>query len=247
MTSSFEPTKDFFQEKSLLDISAIVSMKRKANVYNFINLPKTAIITITQNVLGRKDRLLKKKIAGLPGVNYLVNDNFLICTEFGSGAPAIITLLEELRVLGVEQFVFAGLCGSLDAEMKEGDICFVQEAYSSVGCTSLYSPNATFFSKKSELKEKIISALNLKPTKCWSTDAPFRETKSLIRFFKDKGAQHVDMECAAVYAFAELYGLAALCIVITTDSFADFKWTLPRDIHAQNHKLKMVVSKIASL
>ena len=149
--------------------------------------------------------------------------------------------------MGVEQFVFAGLCGSLVNEMKEGDICFVKEAYSSVGCTSLYSPNSTFSPTKSELEEKIISALKLKATKCWSTDAPFRETKSLISFFKDKGAQHVDMECAAVYAFAELYGLTALCIVVTTDSFADFKWTLPRDIHSQNTKLKMVVTKIAAL
>jgi len=61
MHSGIESIKGFYEEKSLLDISAIVSMKRKANVYNFVNLPETAIITITKNVLGRKDRLLKKK------------------------------------------------------------------------------------------------------------------------------------------------------------------------------------------
>jgi len=35
----------------------------------------------------------------------------------------------------------------------------------------------------------------------WTTDAPFRETATLINFYSSKGVLAVEMEAAALYAF----------------------------------------------
>ncbi|MGK4566199.1 hypothetical protein [Flavobacterium sp. 3HN19-14] len=127
---------DFYTEKSVLDIAAIVAWKKSKNAYNITKFPTTAVISSGGNVLGVKQRLFSKKIKGLPGQNYIFGDN-IFCSRFGNGAPAIISLMEELRILGVEHFLFAGFAGKL-TETEKRDAFLVTKTFSTSGCTSFY-------------------------------------------------------------------------------------------------------------
>lgn len=221
-------SSSFFTEKSVLDVSDLVQWKRSQGCYNVEKLPKTAIVTLNKHLISKQVRLFSKKIKGIMGDNYLINPNVVVCTNFGNGAPAMVGVLEELRVLGVTHFIFIGLAGSLDANNAEGDCCVVTETFSATGCAAFYNENKTIYPIDNEWFNNIKTKLNFKPTSCWSTDAPFRETPSLIAYYTDKGAKHVDMECAAIYAFAKFYQLNALCVLVTADSFLDGKWMPPK-------------------
>ena len=52
----------------------------------------------------------------------------------------------------------------------------------------------------------------------WTTDAPFRETPAAIEAARSKGVLAVEMEAAALYAFARANGAAVLCLAHVTNS-----------------------------
>lgn len=239
-----ELNTNFYTEKSVLDILQLIQWKRELKKYNFKTLPKTVILTLDKCFIDKKTRFFSKKIKGIIGFHYQVNDKLLLSTGFGNGAPAIIGLLEELRGLGVENFIFIGFAGSLDANFVEGDICVVKKAYSTTGCSALYSKNEFFETKKSDWFLNLESKFNYKKSFCWSTDAPFRETPSLINHFIEKKATHVDMESAAIYAFAEFYNLNAICILVTSDTLSETKWNLPKKVKLLHLKIRVIINFI---
>lgn len=237
--------ESFYSEPSLLNAAAVVQHKRERKLYNFSTLPSTAVLIHT-NMLSRQQTVFKSRLKGLAGKNYLINSDCILCTEFGNGAPAIITLMEELRVLGVTEFVFAGFAGSLLSGVKEGEMFFVKEAFSTTGCSAFYHAQEKIAAPFSNAHNSLIKELFLMEAVCWSTDAPYRETKSLVESFRQKGCTHVDMECAAIYAFCSFYNLSAMCILITADSFDSDKWKMPSDTGHLKKVLKSAVSQILS-
>jgi purine-nucleoside phosphorylase len=244
--SNLKENSTFYKEKSILDIVDIVAWKKSNKSYNFETLPKTAILSLSRFLLSRKQRIFSKKLKGLFGQNYVLDENYVYCSEFGNGAPAIIGLMEELRVFGVENFIFIGLAGVLK-ETVDKKAFIVNTTFSTTGTTYLYSDKDCFQPKKEKWFEFFAKELSYKETICWSTDAPFRETESLVSFYQKKEATHVDMECAAIYAFAEFYKLNALCVVVSADSLLNLTWNPPKDKGEINLALKKTIKKIIDL
>jgi uridine phosphorylase len=56
--------------------------------------------------------------------------------------------------------------------------------------------------------------------KSWTTDAPYRETETAIAMAKQQGALAVEMEGAALYAFAQVKGKPVVCYAHLTNSMA---------------------------
>ena len=54
----------------------------------------------------------------------------------------------------------------------------------------------------------------------WTTDAPFRETADAIAAARSKGILAVEMEAAALYAFASAKGRQVLCLAHVTNTMA---------------------------
>jgi purine-nucleoside phosphorylase len=54
----------------------------------------------------------------------------------------------------------------------------------------------------------------------WTTDAPFRETRDTIDAMTVRGLLAVEMEAAALYAFAAARGRAVLCFAHVTNQMA---------------------------
>ena len=52
----------------------------------------------------------------------------------------------------------------------------------------------------------------------WTTDAPFRETAEAIDAARNKGVLAVEMEAAALYAFASAAGARVLCLAHVTNT-----------------------------
>ncbi len=60
--------------------------------------------------------------------------------------------------------------------------------------------------------------LNVVVGSSWTTDAPFRETAEAIEAARSKGVLAVEMEAAALYAFARATGAQVLCLAHVTNT-----------------------------
>lgn len=96
---------EFYSEGSVLKISSLVKWKKDKKSYNFDELPETAYIVLNKRIIKKFLNSFSRKLKGLVGSNYILNNDILLCSEFGSGAPAITGYLEELKELGVKEFV----------------------------------------------------------------------------------------------------------------------------------------------
>jgi uridine phosphorylase len=54
----------------------------------------------------------------------------------------------------------------------------------------------------------------------WTTDAPFRETQRAVEAARAQGILAVEMEAAALYAFAQARGRPVLCLAHVTNTMA---------------------------
>ena len=54
----------------------------------------------------------------------------------------------------------------------------------------------------------------------WTTDTPYRETEQTISTARDKGALAVEMEAAALYAFATMKAAPVVCFAYVTNTMA---------------------------
>lgn len=223
-------TLDFLEEPSVLNASDLVAWKRERGVYNFKKLPKKAIISIKKNVFFKTTSKFTKKAKGISGHHYIYKSKVLLCSEFGSGASAMIMLLEELKALGVEQFIFIGSAGILHDSVEEGSAYIISKVFSSSGASFYYSKSEEIDYYDQALFEDIKKKCNLDSKIAWSTDCPFRETPSLLDYYKSKTCALVEMESAAVYAFSQYYKMPSVCILIGADSLTTLQWKVPNDM-----------------
>ena len=62
--------------------------------------------------------------------------------------------------------------------------------------------------------------LSVQQGRSWTTDAPYRETATAILDAKSKGADCVEMEASALYAFSKVKFCKVVCFAHLTNSMA---------------------------
>ena len=237
--SNFHST---INEESVLSISKFVEWKKKANQYNFKSLPKTAIITLSKKSL--PNYYFKKKIKGLKSNTYIINEHLLFCSNFGEGGASIIGLLEELRAFNVQNFIFVGIAGIINNNIGENEILVVNNTFSTTGASYFYSKLSENKILNYDWALKYSKLFSAKIIDTWSTDCPFRETPSLIAYFKNKGVSLVEMETASIYAFSSFYNLNSICIIVSADSLIDKVWKFPENMYLINQNIKNIIKEL---
>lgn len=237
----------FYTENSILEISDIVLWKKERKIYNFEKLPEIAIISIKKNVFSKITNLFSKKIKGINGLHYRYKSNYLLCSEFGMGSSSLITLLEELKELGVNKFIFVGVAGMLDTTVKEGVSYIVSNVFSSAGSSFFYDKNESIDCYDFKWFEKIKEKCQLESKIVWSTDCPFRETASLLTHYKSKKCSLVEMETAGMYAFSQFYKVPVVSILIGADSLVSAQWNAPKNTKKLLKVQQDLVSKLIKL
>jgi uridine phosphorylase len=201
---------------------------RKRGIYNFQTLPGKAIIALTHQAFSAQLRLFSRNIKGING-KITAEGDYVYCSGFGSGAPALITLMEELRALGVTEFTFIGLCAALHKEIKPGTAFYVRQAWSASGITTSYFPGTMIPPADPVAVQALGNAMGLKSVICCSTDSPFRETPVFLQQARSQGCELIEMECAAAYAFSHFYQVKVTCLLVAADQITD-SWTPPSDM-----------------
>jgi uridine phosphorylase len=141
------------------------------------------------------------------------------------GASFAVLLAEQLFVSGCELLVSVTSSGVILPREKPPYFVLIEKALRDEGTSYHYLPSSEFSfldDKLSRLLEGAFSKLSIPVTKgaTWTTDAPFRETASAVEYAKSKGILAVEMEAAALYAFAEVRRKPVVCFAHVTNQMA---------------------------
>jgi purine-nucleoside phosphorylase len=146
------------------------------------------------------------------------------------GAPYAVMILEVLRCWGVRQGFFIGWCGSIDPGVRIGDLIVPAAAWIDEG-TSLHYGQSCESAAEPDQKLRAVLELELQRRRdtfhsgsIWTTDAIFRETRTLIDRFRKPGALAVEMELSALYSAAAFYKFPLAALLTVSDELFTYHW-----------------------
>jgi uridine phosphorylase len=144
------------------------------------------------------------------------------------GAPFAVLVAEQLFASGCRLLISITSAGQLASKGPPPYFILIDRALRDESTSYHYRPSARF----SHASPKLLAALDGAFTKVpvpvhqggsWTTDAPFRETAAAIAARKAEGLLAVEMEAAALYAFAEATGNRVICLAFVTNQMAQIE------------------------
>jgi uridine phosphorylase len=139
------------------------------------------------------------------------------------GAPFAVLIAEELFASGCRLLVSLTSAGQIVAAGPTPYFVIIDRALRDEGTSYHYAPPSDYGEADPGLVAIAVEALkgrNLPAVvgSSWTTDAPFRETAEAIAAARQKGVLAVEMEAAALYAFARAAGTKVLCLAHVTNT-----------------------------
>jgi uridine phosphorylase len=141
------------------------------------------------------------------------------------GASFAVLLAEELFASGCQFLMSLTSAGQLLPLQQPPYFILIDRALRDEGTSYHYRPPAPFSLANDGLLSMLSGAfaglrVPVHRGATWTTDAPFRETEDAIAAMRDKGLLAVEMEAAALYAFAEARGKPVLAFAHVTNQMA---------------------------
>lgn len=141
------------------------------------------------------------------------------------GASFAVLLAEELFVSGCRLLISMTSAGQIVARGGTPYFVVIDRALRDEGTSYHYLPPAEFAAADAALVAMAMAALadagyRVYRGASWTTDAPFRETAAAIERARDRGILAVEMEAAALYAFAAARRKPVLCFAHVTNQMA---------------------------
>jgi uridine phosphorylase len=138
------------------------------------------------------------------------------------GAPFAVLIAEELFASGCRLLLSLTSAGQIMPAGRLPYFVIIDHAIRDEGTSYHYAAPAEFAEADPQLVALAGEALAGKGLDAvvgasWTTDAPFRETAAAIEWARAKGALAVEMEAAALYAFARAASARVLCLAHVTN------------------------------
>ena len=136
--------------------------------------------------------------------------------------PKVCLLAEELFACGCELLISITSAGQITPAQQPPYFILIDRALRDEGTSYHYLPPSEWSEASTELVARLGAAFDdahvpvlRGPT--WTTDAPFRETAQAIEAMKERGILAVEMEAAALYAFAKARERPVICFAHVTN------------------------------
>jgi uridine phosphorylase len=141
---------------------------------------------------------------------------------YAVGAAFAVLIAEELFASSCRFLLSMTSAGQLVPHGSPPYFILIDRALRDEGASYHYLAPAEFSTANTSLLAVVQGAFEGLPVRVlcgatWTTDAPFRETAEAIAVMKEKQLLAVEMEAAALYAFAEARGKPVLCFAHVTN------------------------------
>lgn len=201
------------------------------------NWPRTAVLCFFHEVLAarhdqgsaRRAGRLSRESGGNPV--FVVEDPGGRPTAVlhpGVGAPAAAIALERVAAAGVDTVIVCGGAGSL-VPTTLGHVIVPTSAVRDEGTSFHYAPATPTIDVDPTAVDVITGLLHERdiphltgPT--WTTDAPYRETRTRVNARRAQGCLTVEMEVAALLAVARFRGIRLAAILYAGDDLSGSTW-----------------------
>ena len=139
------------------------------------------------------------------------------------GASFAVLVAEELFASGCRLLISLTSAGQIKPAGKTPYFVVIDRALRDEGTSYHYAPASDFADADPSLVAAAAAALATLDQASvvgasWTTDAPFRETADAIEAARSKNILAVEMEAAALYAFASAAKVRVLCLAHVTNT-----------------------------
>lgn len=145
------------------------------------------------------------------------------------GAPQAAMVMEKIIALGAQRICVFGWCGSLQPDLRIGDIVIPLHAVAEEG-TSRHYPVGKRRPATDQGLNRILErtlrreGLPFRKGTVWTTDAPYRETASKVQAYREQGVLAVEMEISALVTLAVYRSVKLSGLLVVSDELFDLKW-----------------------
>eukprot|EP00904_Undaria_pinnatifida_P002329 jgi/Undpi1/12097/HiC_scaffold_41.g14070.m1 len=226
---------DKYDEPAILEPAAMLAHRRRRGQGPAGEAPAALLMVFQATLL---KHLVKKyrgqRIKGFFGDAYRLRrlgNNVMVIGNFGVGAPAAATVLEDAIAYGVREVVAIGIAGGLLSELQPGQLILVDKAARDEGTSHHYLPPQPFAIPDPHLHTSLSrhlhqQAVPFQVAGTWTTDAPYRETTLEAKHFAAQGCATVDMEQAALFTVGLYRQIPVAGLLVVADSLHEGGWRL---------------------
>ncbi len=137
------------------------------------------------------------------------------------GASFAVLVAEEMFASGCRLLISVTSSGQITPQGAPPYFILIDRAWRDEGTSYHYLPPSDWSAAPAHLLSRLKGMEDDGPRvmtgSTWTTDAPFRETETAIAAAMARGILAVEMEAAALYAFAEARGRDVICIAHVTN------------------------------
>ncbi|HUI15108.1 MAG TPA: nucleoside phosphorylase [Xanthobacteraceae bacterium] len=139
------------------------------------------------------------------------------------GAPFAVLVAEELFACGCRVLISLTSAGQIAPAGDPPYFVIIDRALRDEGTSYHYAPPARFAEADPRIVATAVTAVTKAGLRAvvgpsWTTDAPFRETVAAVEAARGQGILAVEMEAAALYAFARRRNKTVLCLAHVTNT-----------------------------
>lgn len=166
------------------------------------------------------------------------------------GAAFAVLVAEELFASGCKLLISMTSAGQIVAVQTPPYFIIVDRALRDEGTSYHYLPPAEYSladERLVRLAEDSLAAAGMTAQvgAAWTTDAPFRETAEAIKAAQEAGILAVEMEAAALYAFAAARKESVLCFAHVTNQMGRVEGDFEKGVADGAEESLNVISQVA--
>jgi uridine phosphorylase len=166
------------------------------------------------------------------------------------GASFAVLVAEELFVSGCQLLISITSAGQIISLGKPPYVVLIEHALRDEGTSYHYLPPSPYSSLHPELRDMITTSwkssyVPLHTGASWTTDAPFRETETMIEWCRQQGILAVEMEAAALYALAQAKLYQIICFAHVTNQMGQTEGDFEKGEAAGSQTALYVLSQAA--
>jgi len=168
------------------------------------------------------------------------------------GAPYAVLIAEQAFASGAKLLVSITSSGQLATLGETPYFVLVERALRDEGTSYHYLPADEFAEADPAHIDAAAVALDgaglqIHRGATWTTDAPFRETETVLAKGRTMGLAAIEMECAALYAFAQARGRPVICLAHVTNTMAVNEGDFEKGAHGGAEDALLLIERLAAL
>lgn len=139
------------------------------------------------------------------------------------GGPYAVLVAEQLWAAGAKVIVGLTSAGRVSPTLPLPSIVVVDEAVRDEGTSLHYVPPSEIIATPTPALADLLAhelsttASHVERGAVWTTDAPYRETADQLRTWADRGVLAVEMQAAALFAFARARSATAAVVALVSN------------------------------